>query len=196
MLQIRLSTALANSQTHSPQPVDITPWNVCRSDISALQEIGRGAWGVVMRGTFRGNSVAIKLPHQDILNHRLLDRLKRETRMMIQIQHPNFVRIVAAVFDDAADLLIQPPMIITELLDINLRQCYLQSRLQACSRIPVFLDVAYALHYLHDRQEPIIHRDISAPNVLLKALPNGLWRAKVSDFGSANLARHSVTAGA
>ena len=38
-------------------------------------------------------------------------------------------------------------------------------------------------------------RDVSAPNVLLKALPNGMWRGKVSDFGFANLARFSVTAG-
>ena len=59
----------------------------------------------------------------------------------------------------------------------------------------MFLDAAYGLHYLHDCQEPIIHRDVSAPNILLKALPNGMWRAKVSDFGSANLARLSVTAG-
>ena len=99
------------------------------------------------------------------------------------------------MFDHASDRLTKPPLIITELLDINLRKCYEQGRLQKSSRIPVFLDVAYGLHYLHDRQEPIIHRDVSAPNVLLKALPNGMWRAKVSDFGSANLARLSVTAG-
>ena len=53
----------------------------------------------------------------------------------------------------------------------------------------MFLDVAYGLHYLHDRQEPIIHRDVSAPNVLLQALPNGMWRAKISDFGSADCQR-------
>ena len=148
-----------------------------------------------MRGMYRGDSVAVKSPHQEILNERLLVRLKRETRIMIQVQHPNLVRIIAAVFDEDANRLRRPPLIITELLDINLRQCYLQQRLQATSRIPIFLDVAYGLHYLHDRQDPIIHRDVSAPNVLLKALPNGMWRAKVSDFGSANLARFSVTAG-
>ena len=197
-LQERLDSALAELQRterRSPEAIDIAQWNVPRNDIHTDEEIGRGAWGVIMRGTYRGNSVAVKLPHQDILNEHLMRRLKRETLIMIQIQHPNLVRIVAAVFDETAENLRLPPMIITELLDINLRQCYLRRRLQPTSRIPIFLDVAYGLHYLHDRQEPIIHRDVSAPNVLLKALPNGTWRAKVSDFGSANLARFSVTPG-
>jgi ubiquitin thioesterase CYLD len=197
-LQQRLETALADverlSQSASP-PANIDAWNVSRSDVRVSREIGRGGWGVVMQGTYSDKTVAVKLPHQDLLNERLLERLKRETRLMIQVQHPNLIRIIAAVFDEAANRLRLPPMIITELLDINLRSCYQQERLQDSNRMQIFLDVAYGLHYLHDRQEPIIHRDVSAPNVLLKALSNGMWRAKVSDFGSANLARLSVTAG-
>ena len=198
-LQERLVAALGELHRHSqrdPEAVDITPWNVPRSDVhTSPEEIGRGGWGVVLRGTYEGETVAVKQPHRDLLNQRLLERLKRETRLMIQISHPNLVRIIAVVFDEAAERLRRPPLIVTELLDINLRQCYQERRLQPRNRVPVFLDVARGLHYMHDRTEPIIHRDVSAPNVLLKALPNGRWRAKVSDFGSANLARLSVTAG-
>ena len=197
-LQRRFDSALAELQScshKSPQPGNISPWNVPRNEIQMLEEIGRGAWGTVMKGIFGREVVAIKLPHQNILNRRVLERLKRETRMMILICHPNLLKIIAVVFDRDAERLRQPPLIITELLDINLRQCYLQGRLRPDSRIPVFLDVAYGLQYMHTCQDPIIHRDVSAPNVLLKALPNGMWRAKVSDFGSANLARLSVTAG-
>ena len=56
--------------------------------------------------------------------------------------------------------------------------------------------MAYALHYLHEHQEPIIHRDVSAPNVLLQHIHPGIWSSKLSDFGSANLAKHCKTAGA
>ena len=66
---------------------------------------------------------------------------------------------------------------------------------QLKNKLPIFRDVAYALHYLHEHEEPIIHRDVSAPNVLLETLPGGTRRAKVSDFGSANLARLSQTLG-
>ena len=55
-------------------------------------------------------------------------------------------------------------------------------------------DVACALRYLHQwRPSPIIHRDISSANVLLEPLPNG-WRAKVSDYGSANFMNAVATA--
>ena len=193
-----LTAALAELQVVSqrnPQSVVISPWNVPRSEIHTSEEIGRGGWGVVLRGRYEGEEVAVKQPHRDLLNERLLQRLKRETRLMIHISHPNLVRIIAVVFDQAAESLRLPPLIVTELLDVNLRQCYQQRRLGAYNRIPVLLDAAKGLQHMHDCREPIIHRDVSAPNVLLKALPNGRWKAKVSDFGSANLARLSVTAG-
>ena len=59
----------------------------------------------------------------------------------------------------------------------------------------IFLDVAYGLHCLHTHNPPIIHRDISAPNVLLKHRDNGCWQAKISDFGSANLLPDAQTLG-
>jgi len=53
-----------------------------------------------------------------------------------------------------------------------------------------FRDVASAPKYLHLHREPIIH---STSNVLLglEALAN-MWKAKLSDFGSANLVRYAI----
>ena len=49
--------------------------------------------------------------------------------------------------------------------------------------------------YLHSIQpHPIIHRDVSAPNVLLKADGNG-WVAKLSDLGSAQFVHIAQTLG-
>ena len=79
---------------------------------------------------------------------------------------------------------------------MNLRAAYTEVSLNKNKMLSIFCDIAYALHYLHEQREPIIHRDISAPNVLLKKLPNSSYRAKVSDFGSANLMDQSKTAGA
>ena len=195
-LQRRLLNAETQiRQVSEPTQADITQWKTSRDNVRITEEIGIGAWGTVARGVYRGQQVAVKWPHRMILNQQTLERLERETQLMTQVRHPNLLRIVAAVFDDKSRTLRASPMIITELLDLNLRQCYERGRLQDSSKMPIFRDVAYGLHYLHDRLEPIIHRDVSAPNILLKALPAGLWRAKVSDFGSANLARLSRTAG-
>jgi len=41
----------------------------------------------------------------------------------------------------------------------------------------------------------MIHRDVSTTNVLLEALANNVWKAKLSDFGSANLVQYATTPG-
>ena len=199
----RLQQQLADTQmevqrTRLIQPQStleaIEHWKVPRRDIQTMREIGRGAWGSIFEGKFKDQLVAIKQPHQLILIPETIDRLQREIQIMAQVRHPNLVRFIAAVFDDKVQRLEEPPMIILELLDMNLRTAYKRDVLGA-SKIPIFRDVAYALHYLHEHQDPIIHRDISTPNVLLEALPQGAWKAKVSDFGSANLEKRSKTAG-
>ena len=199
----RLQQQVADSQAETQQTRLIQPqstleaieyWKVPRRDIQIIREVGVGAWGSVSEGKYKDQLVAVKQPHRAILTTPIVKRLQREVEIMAQVRHPNLVRFIAAVFDDKVQRLEEPPMIILELLDVNLRTAYERDVLGA-SKIPIFRDVAYALHYLHEHQDPIIHRDISTPNVLLEALPQGAWKAKVSDFGSANLEKRSKTVG-
>ena len=170
---------------------------VSRAEIEKLskKKIGRGAWGKVYSARFRGEDVAIKIAHREILDQSTVDMLKREIQIMSSVQHPNLVRFIAAVMDDAVERKVDMPIIISELMDMNLRAAYKAKDLSS-QLLSIFRDVAYALQYLHQHREPIIHRDISAPNVLLKSLPDSSYRAKVSDFGSANLVKNSTTAAA
>ena len=198
-----LQRQVIDAQTEAQKPRLIQPqgaleniecWKVPRSDVQVVKEIGVGAWGSVSQGKYRGQLVAVKQPHRAILSPPVVERLQREVQIMAQVRHPNLVRFIAAVFDDEVQRLKEPPMIVLELLDMNLRAAY-ERDVVGASQLPIFRDVAYALHYLHEHQDPIIHRDISSPNVLLEALPQGAWKAKVSDFGSANLEKLSKTAG-
>jgi len=202
-LQERLDTSAAELEQVRPatQLLSSVQFNtVNRTEVKVQTNIGKGAWGEVAKGKFKGQPVAVKWPHLDLLQQypNMVDRMRREVRIMAQVRHPNLVQFIAAVLDEAAEQLQAPPMIITELLDTNLRLAYQQGRLQTTDCVTILRDVAYALHYLHEHLQPIIHRDISAPNVLLQALPNRGWLAKVSDFGSANLAKlaHSRGEGA
>ena len=174
-------------------------WNIPRAEIQKIskREIGHGAWGVVYSSTytFQGEHVAIKIAHRNLLHTTTIDMLKREVMIMDNIQHPNLVRFVGAVFDDAVERGRDMPIIVSELMDMNLRDAYKKVNLSS-SLVSIFCDVAYALHYLHQHSQPIIHRDVSAPNVLLKSLRSGGYQAKVSDFGSANLIKQATTAGA
>lgn len=83
------------------------------------------------------------------------------------------------------------PIILTEIMDTTLDSAYKQYTLSNPVKQSIMMDVAAALNYLHLLEEPIIYRDVSSSNILLQALPNNFWRAKLCDFGSANLACYS-----
>ena len=160
---------------------NIDVWKVSRDRVRMEKEIGNGGWGAVFEGRIQ---VAIKRFHPAILTPHNLSRFQREMRLLAKVQHPNLVQFIGAVLDEQTGT--EPPLIITELLDMNLREAYEQKELQPRNCLSIFIDVSRALDYLHQRYEPIIHRDVSAPNVLLQRLPNSRWKGKVSDLGSAN----------
>ena len=62
--------------------------------------------------------------------------------------------------------------------------------------ITIGTDVTAALNYLHMwKPQPILHRDVSSANVLLESSVQSKWKAKLSDYGSANLLENVRTAG-
>ena len=156
------------------------------------QELGRGGWGVVWIGEFRSQKVAVKQIHDSIVSDHFLQLLNREINTMAQLRHPNLLQFIGAVLDHPSG----NPMIITEIMDISLRGAYEKKQL---SPVPVSIclsimhDVAVGLNYLHCLPDPIIHRDVSSANVLLESKGPGKWKTKISDFGSAKLARSAVT---
>ncbi len=132
-------------------------WNVPRESVEILDQIGSGGWGVISKGVFRGQEVAVKQPHKLILTARIVERLRREVRIMAQVRHPNLLLFIAAVFDKKVDRLQESPLIISELLDMDLRSAYEKNKLESSSKYLIFRDVACALNYLHQHHEPIIH---------------------------------------
>ena len=165
---------------------------VSHEEIKLTQNmLGTGAWGYVVMGRFRGKVVAVKCLHKDILSRFSKSQIQREISIMAELHHPNLVLFIAAVLDAPTG-----PMIRTELLSYTLRRAY-QEEIIASSleKLSIVQDVALALNYLHLQHKPIIHRDISSTNVLLEELAHKQWRAKLSDFGSANLVRLATTPG-
>ena len=176
-----------------PSQLDDDSWNVHRDEVKIFDKIGRGAWGIVSRGEFRNQTVAVKQAYQEHhFEESTIRQMRREIQVMAHVQHPNIVRFIAAVIDDKVYSGQDTPLLVIELLDMNLRDAYI--RTTDLDVVSIFQDVAYALHYLHEHQEPIFHRDVSAPNVLLKSLPGDAFQAKLSDLGSANKVKHAKTA--
>ena len=159
-------------------------WVVTREEIRLTPVIlGAGAYGEVKIAEFRGIKVAVKRLHNIILSPYNLGLFSREMEIASRLCHPNLVQFVGATREGA-------PIIISELMSTSLHKELQQSGsgLDRPTIINISRDVACALNYLHLwRPHPILHRDISSPNVLLEGVVSRRWKAKLSDFGSANI---------
>ena len=165
-------------------------WVVERNEIQVIQDkpLGVGGWGEVKAALFRGTKVAAKFIHEEIISPNNIELFIREMNMAASVRHPNLLLFIGASLDE------DKPVIITELMPTNLRTVvHTLSRDQIIS---IGIDVAKGLNYLHlMRPDPIIHRDISSANVLLERTELDNWRAKVSDYGSANFVSQIKTTG-
>ena len=172
---------------------DINYWEVSHVQVKSNKIIlGEGGWGKVQVGLLQGQKVALKMLHSEIVSPYYNQLVRREISMMAKVRHPNLLLFIAAVLDHPSG----SPIIITELLDTSLRKAYKDGMLSNNQiKLCLLRDVAAALNYLHRHKDQIIHRDVSSANVLLESKGHNNWKAKLSDFGSANLVQFSMTTG-
>ena len=163
-------------------------WVVSHDQFTIGKEIGRGAWATVHETRFRGATVAAKCLHQLLNAPRTRQLFQREMEMALQCQHQNIVTFLGTTLEG-------PPVILMELMDTNLRSAYEQGHIRDHQVLGILYDTASALHFLHTRPDPVIHRDVSSANVLLKAQSDGEWLAKLGDLGTAKIQQQAATAG-
>src|SRR5690348_731732 len=151
-----------------------------------LEEIGRGAMGVVFkaRDPLIGRAVALKTITSGVAESAdLLERFYREARAAGGLQHPNIVTIYEMGESGGA------PFIAMEYLEGE----SLEKIIARKPALPLPAKVAYvaqtcrALEYAHRRG--VVHRDIKPANIMITA--DGI--VTVVDFGIARLADTSKT---
>ena len=151
-------------------------------------ELGRGSYAAVIEVDYKGMRCAAKKIY-DILSapgegDRLVTRFEEECRLLGKLRHPHIVQFLGIYFDAATDL----PVLVMEFLPATLAQCVDRyGLLPAEISYAILRDVALGLRYLHEQRPRIIHRDLSANNVLL----TGDMAAKISDLGVAKILRIS-----
>lgn len=143
-----------------------------------VRMLGRGGNGFVVcaRQSALDRLVAVKMIFGGALATGGTARLQREGRALALLDHPNVVRVYAAIpmADDLA--------LVLELVEGETFQAALDSgRLDLAAIMSVLSDVAAALH--HCAARGIVHRDLKPANILLDEQD----RAKVADFGLARL---------
>ena len=155
------------------------------------KQIGAGSYGVVYVATYHGSEVAAKKLHsiffEDVSPKEyqgILQSWKNELKLMSSLKHPNIVQFYG-VFnsDDSSSLLLTGnSYIITELLAKSLQARNVEKPwLTVKHVIDIAMDIATGLCYLHNRPNPIMHRDLASKNILLSLS----GQAKIADLGVA-----------
>ena len=142
-------------------------------------ELGRGSYAAVYIVEYKGLTCAAKNFHPTLYQQEYsIRRFQEECAILSRLKHPNIVQFLG-VYHQPGFML---PALVMECLPMTLAQC-----LDHYGVLPneigysILKDVALALSHLHQHDPPIIHRDLSANNVLLT---HGMT-AKISDLGMA-----------
>lgn len=172
-------------------------WSFHPSEVQITENIiGRGAFGEVRIGVWRGIDIAVKRLHalgngdkgpgeQDdpSLNS---ENLIREIDMLSKLRHPNLVLFLGVTYDQNIS---HPNTILTELMPGSLYDILEvhKIKLSLPDILDITLDIANGLAYLHGNNPCIIHRDISSKNILI-----GGNRAKIADLGQSKILGVSI----
>jgi serine/threonine protein kinase len=163
-------------------------WVVSKDEIELTDQVlGEGAYGNVRVAIFRGLRIAGKCLHNLIISEYNLALFSREMDIASRVRHPNLVQFIGATT-------VGNPIILMELMRTSLYSELQKKSLTHPQIIGISHDVALALNYLHQwKPNPIIHRDISSPNILLDPSIGDTYKAKVTDYGTANLQSNVMT---
>uniref|UniRef100_A0A8B9RI11 Tyrosine-protein kinase n=1 Tax=Astyanax mexicanus TaxID=7994 RepID=A0A8B9RI11_ASTMX len=132
-------------------------WALNRKELKLLQAIGKGEFGDVMVGDYRGTKVAVKCIKHDATAQAFV----AEASVMTQMRHNNLVQLLGVIVEEKGSL-----YIVTEYMAKGSLVDYLRSR----GLLKMFI-------YLEANN--FVHRDLAARNVLVSE--DNI--AKVSDFG-------------
>lgn len=146
--------------------------------------IGHGSYATVLELEYMGLKCAGKKIHNVLLQQDsttyITGRFEQECKLLAHIRHPNIVQFLGVFFQEGEEV----PILVMEFLPSNLKDCISErGTLLQKTCYSILHDVALALCYLHSQDPPIIHRDLSANNVLL----TDNMKAKISDLGMARI---------
>ncbi|KAM9982685.1 hypothetical protein ACTFIZ_007223 [Dictyostelium cf. discoideum] len=165
-----------------------------RLDFSELDfdEIcGQGTYGMVYKGKWRSQIVAIKMMRVDTVN---CDEVYREMDIMGKIRHQNVISFIGCVVSQEHLCIVTEFSPIGSLGDLihgnnndekksNTTTTTTTPKLTVKQKLRIAIDIARGCQFLH--QCGIIHRDLKPDNVLVFDVNhNAPVCAKISDFGT------------
>jgi len=150
-------------------------------DLTQGQLIGRGGFGDVYEGQWKGQDVAIKKLHMHALPNETVKRdFDNEVRVMWNSQYPRILRLYGVCTEPGSCAMVMERMR-RSLHDL----IHSKEEVTDARRLQIAIDIAQGLASLHTQN--ILHRDLKSHNILLDRGDRG----KISDFGLAKIRVHT-----
>ncbi|ELP92347.1 protein serine/threonine kinase, putative [Entamoeba invadens IP1] len=145
-------------------------------------KLGEGSFGVVYKGTYRNNTVAIKKIKSVDLSDEIIEEFEKEVNMLDKFRSDYIVHFYGAVF------IPNKVCMVTEFAQYGSLQDLIKHKksedIDIKLRVKMMIDAAKGILYLHENG--ILHRDIKPDNILVISLNvDDKVIAKLTDFGSA-----------
>ena len=131
-------------------------------------------------------SCAAKQMHELLLDpgnegvQQTIQRYQRECQLMAGLRHPNITQFLGLCLLESSRL----PLLVMERLEMSvddLLEC--SPNISLPVKLSILTDTCSGLVYLHGMKSPIVHRDLTARNVLLTSSLS----AKITDLGNSRM---------
>lgn len=160
-------------------PIDERPSSI--GPYRILHQIGKGGMGVVFVAEQTHpvrRRVALKLIREGLNSDEVIARFEAERQALAMMDHPNIAKVL-----DAGTAPDGKPYFIMELVNgISITKYCDDGKLPLEERLQLFMQACRAIQHAH--QNGVLHRDITANNVLVTQY-DGVPCVKVIDFGLA-----------
>ena len=150
------------------------------------RQLGGGSYGVVEELEMDGLVCAGKKLYDALIEpenlgaQRMVDRYYRECSLLSELRHPHVVQFLGICLLPDSQL----PVLVMERLQGSLDEL-LESTpdIALPTKLSILQDVTRGLVYLHNHSPAVIHRDLTARNVLL----DSAMTAKIADLGNSRM---------
>ena len=155
------------------------------------KRLGEGAYGCVEELEVNGLICAGKKMYKTLTDSgnegadHMIQKYYDECQLLSDIHHPNVVQFLGICFLEAPpNSPLNLPVLVMERLQGNLDNLLENTPdISLAKKCSILQDVARGLLFLHSRSPAIIHRDLTARNVLI----NSAMVAKIADMGNSRI---------